>query len=128
MGDSRTRGQGAYTQGAFVTRASVNSSISEATALALAFTASRRSYVAIFQTNQPVSSALRTVSFRRPSGYWLAANITMGGSKVRFCHWLYGAKFATPAGLMLESQPMGRGIVQLLNGLSGRLCRSVLGL
>ncbi len=42
----------------------------------------------MFQANQPLRSAFSTVSLRRPSGYWLAANITIGGSKVRFCHWL----------------------------------------
>ena len=42
----------------------------------------------MFHTNQPVVSALITVSFRRPSGYWVAENITMGGSDITFCHWL----------------------------------------
>lgn len=88
--------------------------------MALMLTASRKSHVAMFQTNQPVCSAFRTVSLRRPSGYWLAENITIGGSKVRFCHWLYGARFSTPSGETLESQPMGRGTVQLLKGEKGR--------
>ena len=60
----------------------------------------------MFQTNQPVSSALSTVSLRRPSGYWFAENITIGGSKVRFCHWLYGAMFSTPAALTLRHAPI----------------------
>ena len=71
----------------------------------------------MFHTNQPVSSALTTVSFRRPSGYWFAENITIGGSKVRFCHWLYGARFSTPSELMVDSQPIGRGTVSALNGV-----------
>ena len=58
----------------------------------------------------------------------MAANITLGGSNVRFCHWLYGARLATPVGLMLESRPIGRGIVQLLKGLKARPCCSVVGL
>ncbi|MDQ0769452.1 hypothetical protein QF031_002201 [Pseudarthrobacter defluvii] len=33
--------------------------------------------------------ARSSVSFLLPSGYWFAENITMGGSNVRFCHWLY---------------------------------------
>ena len=44
----------------------------------------------------------------------------MGGSKVRFCHCEYGAIFSIPALRTLDSQPIGRGTTQLLNGENGR--------
>lgn len=81
----------------------------------------------MFHPNHPVCSAFTTVSLRRPSGYWLAENITIGGSKVRFCHWLYGARFSTPSRLTLDSQPIGRGTVQLLKGEKGNGLFSVAG-
>jgi hypothetical protein len=43
----------------------------------------------------------------------------MGGSKFRFCHWLYGARLSIPCRLVVEIQPIGRGTVQALNGLNG---------
>ena len=73
----------------------------------------------MFHTNHPVASALITVSFRSPFGVWFAANITVGGSNVRFCHWLKGARFATPSRDTVDSQPIGLGTVQLLKTSCG---------
>jgi hypothetical protein len=64
--------------------------------------------VAMFQTNSPVASALRTVSLRAPSVFWLAENMTMGGLKVTFWNWLKGARLWRPCASTVEIQPMGR--------------------
>ncbi len=53
--------------------------------------------------------------------------MTIGGSKVRFCHWLYGAMLSTPSILVLDSHPIGRGTVKLLNGEKGSGLFSALG-
>ena len=46
----------------------------------------------MFQTNSPVSSALRTESLRTPPVSWFAENITIGGLKPTFWNWLNGAR------------------------------------
>jgi len=74
----------------------------------------------MFQTNSPVSSALRTESLRWPEVSWLAENMTMGGLKVTFWNWLYGARLWRPSRSTVEIQPMGRGTTQDLNGSCGR--------
>ena len=61
-----------------------------------------------------------TISLRDPSHFLFAENITIGGSKLTFCHWLYGARFSKPSLLPLESHPMGRGTVHDLNGENRR--------
>ena len=74
----------------------------------------------MFQTNSPVARMLAVVSLSLPSVRELAQTITVGGSQVRFWNWLYGARLWTPSALMVDSQPIGRGTQQDLNGLKGR--------
>jgi len=60
------------------------------------------------------------ISLRDPHPFLFAENITIGGSKLTFYHWLYGARLSTPSLLRVESHPMGLGTVHDLNGENGR--------
>ena len=73
-------------------------------------------------TNSPVSSILSKVSLARrpPSAGTEQANTTMGGSDSAPLKKLKGARLGTPSALNVEIQPIGRGTMQLWNGLWGR--------
>ncbi len=88
IGEPATRAGRTLREGSLTSPARSNSSTSGGSSSAVMLTASRSAYVAMFHTNSPVSSALRTESLRWPRVSWLAENITIGGSKVTFWNWL----------------------------------------
>ena len=109
-------------EGAFARPARSNSSTPCGSSSADALTASRCDHVAMFHTNSPVSSALRTESLRAPDEFWFDENMTIGGSNVTFWNWLNGARLCRPSRSTVEIQPIGRGITHDLNGSCGRPC------
>src|SRR5438445_12673627 len=60
-------------------------------------------------TNSPVRRILITVSFTRPSGRRLAANMQSGGSSQNTLKKLNGAALTMPAGAHGVTPPAGRG-------------------
>ena len=52
---------------------------------------------------------LATVSFTRPSGRLVAANMTSGGSSANTLKKLNGAAFTAPVGPSVVTQAIGRG-------------------
>ena len=60
-------------------------------------------------TNSPVRRILITVSFTRPSGRRLAANMQSGGSSQNTLKKLNGAALTTPAGPVVVTHAIGRG-------------------
>src|SRR5437667_9944009 len=60
-------------------------------------------------TNSPVRRILITVSFTRPSGRRLAANMQSGGSSQNTLKKLNGAALTMPAGAGDVTPPIGRG-------------------
>ena len=88
IGESLTRLGLTIRLSSFSSPARSNSSTPCGSSSALMLTASRRFQVAMFQTNWPICSALRTESLRSPWVVWLALNMTIGGSKVTFWNWL----------------------------------------
>ena len=89
--------------------------------------ASRRSYVAIYHPEFPVSEMLRHVSLRRFPGIQFAAILAQGGSYVTYWNseyvefvtcevrvYTYGAKLATLSELSVEIHPSRKGTTQEL--------------
>ena len=87
-GEPRTRRGFTPREGSQGMPTASNSSTSGGRSRELATTHSRSSKVAMFQTNSPVSTMLRAVSFRRPSSRPLHTTSTVGGSQVTFWNWL----------------------------------------
>ena len=63
----------------------------------------------MWTTNSLVRWMFIQVSFRRPSGRLLIANMTSGGSSPNTLKKLKGAAFTTPVGPRVVTQAIGRG-------------------
>jgi hypothetical protein len=83
------------------------------------FIASRRSQVARFQTNSCAAPANVAECF----GPWLE-NASMTGASHTALKKLYGARFTSPSGPVVEIHPTGRGAMIALNGSCGSSSRS----